>query len=185
MCCHSAVWSVSISQFLFVRNFVPFWDNLSFPILLLLLTFDREANKVCNLCWYRMQHQVLCQKHCGIFARHMDPWWTVCCQLVRVACPCGAKTTASNSFHEGATTWFVLVTCFRCSFPCARSSCLRDNSTVSAMYLWLCSIYEPEGTATRKSCLLIGSGTLPTNGRREFSGYSSFWFVTRTRPISF
>ncbi len=45
-----------------------------------------------------------------------------------------------------------------------------------------CSIYEPEGTVTRKSCLLIGSGMLPTKGRREFSGYGCFWFVNRTRP---
>ncbi len=39
-----------------------------------------------------------------------------------------------------------------------------------------------EGTRTTKSCLLIGSDMLPSNGRREFSGYGSFWFANRTRP---
>ncbi len=43
-----------------------------------------------------------------------------------------------------------------------------------------CSIYEPEGT--RESCLLIGSGTWPTNRWRELSGSGSFWFVNGTRP---
>ncbi len=59
-------------------------------------------------------------------------------------------------------------------------TCERVKAKVGMRHTLLrLTIFEPVGTRTRKSWLLIGSGRLLTDRWSEFSDSGSFWFVKR------
>ncbi len=82
----------------------------------------------------------------------------------------GQLTAANHARPVGLFLWCLLLWrgCVGLDVHCAAKLLLVFGTSGK---VGLCSIQQPEGTETRKSCLLIGSGMLPTPWRREFSGF--------------